>query len=146
MDIKIAKNPEEICENSEIIIAATNATAPVLPDDPDLLKGKSIIAIGSYKPGMIELPDTLYSLLDDCFIDVDMALEESGDLIHPINKGLITRDKIHFLSELINGSIRIDPEKTSLYKSVGMALFDLFAAKYIYEKAISNGLGEKVVF
>jgi len=95
---------------------------------------------------MIELPDTLYSLLDRCFIDVDMALEESGDLIHPINNGLISRDKIHILSDIINGSLTIDPTKTTLYKSVGMALFDLFSAKYIYEKALSKGLGEKVVF
>jgi ornithine cyclodeaminase len=146
IEIKVVNGPEAICENSEIIITATNATSPVLPDNPKLLEGKSIIAIGSYKPEMIELPDSLYPLLDNYFIDVDMAIEESGDLIHPINKGLIDRKNIKLLSAVIKNDIKINPHNTSLYKSVGMALFDLYAAKYIYEKAKLKGVGELVNF
>ena len=146
IEIKVAKEPEVICENSEIIITATNSTSPVLPNNPKLLEGKSFIAIGSYKPEMIELPDSIYPLLEHYFIDVNMAIEESGDLIHPIRKGLINHKNIHPLSAVIQGYIKINHHKTSLYKSVGMALFDLYAAKYIYEKAKSKGLGELVDF
>lgn len=146
VEILIASNPREVCENSEIIITATNACVPVLPDDPELLKGKSIIAIGSYKPDMVELPDSLYSLIDHYFVDVEMAKEESGDLIQPLEKGLISNKKIHILSEAINGNIKVDPQRTTLYKSVGMALFDLFTASYLFNKAEKNGLGQRVIF
>jgi len=146
LEFRIAADPAEICRNSEIIITATTSTSAVLPSNPELLKGKSIIAIGSYKPEMIELPDELFSLIDICFIDVDIAIEESGDLIHPLAKGLIMKEQVRMLSDLIKGTISIDKTKTSLYKSVGMALFDLFAAEYIYTKALNNGIGETVQF
>lgn len=144
--LNIAQSPSEICKKTEVIITATNATSPVLPDDQQMLKGKSIVAIGSYKPEMVELPNSLYPLLDNYFIDVDMAMEESGDLIHPINNGLVNKNDVHLLSEVINGNIKIDPKATSLYKSVGMALFDLFAASYLYSKAQEKGMGQEVNF
>ncbi len=146
VEVRIAKSKEECCDNSEIIITATNSTSPVLPNNADLLLGKSIIAIGSYKPDMIELPKALFPLLDHYFIDVDMAVEESGDLIHPINNGWFEKENIHLLSEAMTGKIKINPDKTNLYKSVGMALFDLFAAQFIFEKAKKSGKGELVNF
>ena len=95
---------------------------------------------------MIELPKALFPLLDHYFIDVDMAVEESGDLIHPINNGWFEKENIHLLSEAMTGKIKINPDKTNLYKSVGMALFDLFAAQFIFEKAKKSGKGKLVNF
>ncbi len=146
VEFVIARDPVDICDRSEIIITATNATFPVLPDDPVFLNGKSFVAIGSYKPDMVEMPDALFPLLDHYFIDVDMAVEESGDLIHPLAKGLIKKGQIRLLSDLINGKVLIDRHKTSLYKSVGMALFDLFAATYLFNKALQTGIGERIQF
>lgn len=144
IEITIASDAIELCKNSDIIITTTNATAPVLPEDSELLKGKHIIAIGSYKPEMIEIPEALYPLLDEVFIDVNMALEESGDLIHPIDSGLLKKEQIKLLSEQF--SVQKANYETSLYKSVGMALFDLFTADYLYKKALLLGIGQKVSF
>ena len=144
--VKIAENSIELCENSDIIITATNSTSAVLPESEELLSGKSIVAIGSYKPEMIELPDTLFSLIDHYFIDVDIAVEESGDIIHPLAKNILKEEQIRMLSDVIRGDVKIDKSQTSIYKSVGMALFDLFTAEYLYTKAIASGLGEEVEF
>jgi ornithine cyclodeaminase/alanine dehydrogenase-like protein (mu-crystallin family) len=135
---------EELAERSEVIITATNSSQPVLPDDAGLLRDKHIIAIGSYKPQMRELPDALFKLVDHCFIDVRFALEESGDLIHPIEMGLLKQKQVIPLGALIQGKVQIDTQSTSVFKSVGMALFDLFTARWIYEKALRLGAGESV--
>ena len=33
---------------------------------------------------------------------------------------------------------------TTLFKSVGMALFDVCAAKLVYDKAVEKGLGQQI--
>lgn len=135
---------EELVEQSEVIITATNSTLPVLPNDPDLLKNKHIFAIGSYKPQMRELPDALFKLIDHCFVDVRFALEESGDIIHPIEMGLLQQKQVIPLGSLIRGNVSADIQGTTLFKMVGMALFDLFTAQWFYEKAMRLDAGERV--
>lgn len=137
---------EELLELSEVIITATNSNRPVLPDDATLLKNKHIIAIGSYKPQMRELPDSLFKLIDNCFVDVRFGLEESGDLIHPIEMGLLKQKQVIPIGSLIRGKVTADAHGTTLFKLVGMALFDLFTAQWFYEKAVRLDAGESVSF
>jgi ornithine cyclodeaminase/alanine dehydrogenase-like protein (mu-crystallin family) len=132
--MKIIPVPDvkELCSKSEIIITATNSATPVLPSDSSFLEGKTIIAIGSYKPEMRELPDSLYYLPDYVFIDTEHGLSESGDLIDPINNNLISADRFYNIHNLVSG--KIQPLKpTRLYKTVGLAAFDLYAAILVYE-------------
>jgi len=132
--INIAKNNRELCEKAEIIITATNAREPVLPDDEELLKGKMVIGIGSYKEEMREFPDALYRLVDNIYVDTMHGLKESGDLIHPVRDGLMSESDILWADNLIkekkvNGATRV-------FKSVGTALFDLLGAVLVYETLI----------
>lgn len=147
-DVQMLKvnTSEELLEHSEVIITATNSNKPVLPDNAGLLRNKHIIAIGSYKPQMRELPDALFTLIDHCFVDVRFALEESGDLIHPIEMGLLKQKQVIPLGSLIRGKVTADTQRTTLFKLVGMALFDLFTAQWFYEKAIRLDAGENVHF
>jgi ornithine cyclodeaminase len=137
---------EEMLEKSEVIITATNSNRPVLADRADLLKNKHIIAIGSYKPQMRELPDALFTLIDHCFVDVRFALEESGDIIHPIEMGLLKQKQVIPLGSLIRGNVAADAQGTTLFKMVGMALFDLYTAQWFYERAMKLDAGEMVHF
>lgn len=138
--------PEELLEHSEVVITATNSNKPVLPDNASLLMNKHIVAIGSYKPKMRELPDALFKLIDHCFVDVRFALEESGDLIHPIEMGLLKQKQVIPLGSLIRGKVAGDTQRTTLFKLVGMALFDLYTAQWFFEKAIRLDAGEMVTF
>jgi ornithine cyclodeaminase/alanine dehydrogenase-like protein (mu-crystallin family) len=130
--ISVVEDTKELCRKSEIIITATNSFTPVLPSDVSLLEGKTIIAIGSYKPDMRELPDELFGLLDYVFIDTEHGLNESGDLIDPFLKQLVTSDRFCNLNNLLSGNVK--PQKpTRLFKTVGLAAFDLYAAILVYE-------------
>jgi ornithine cyclodeaminase/alanine dehydrogenase-like protein (mu-crystallin family) len=132
MKIIPASDVKELCSRCEIIITATNSFSPVLPDDISFLEGKTIIAIGSYKHDMRELPDSLFSLLDYVFIDTEHGLTESGDLIDPLRDKLIPAEKFCPASDLVSGKVK-PGKSTRLFKTVGFAAFDLFAAVLVYE-------------
>lgn len=134
----------ELVERSEAIITATTSQDPVVPDEPELLKGKTFIGIGSYKPNLREFPDALFSLIDRVFIDSLQAPEEAGDLLIPLSKGILKKDSMYTLGKLINGSQDAGQKSTRFFKSVGMAIFDLVVAKKIYERSIETGAGTTV--
>ncbi len=147
-DIKInpAKTVEELLGESEIVITATPAEKPVLPDNEKLLQNKSYIGIGSYKPEMREFPRALYSLLDRVIIDTEHGLGESGDLITPLKEGWIDRSNIvEFGKYLTNKGKHSEELKTRLFKSVGMALFDIVVGELLYRKAVEKNLGTKLI-
>ncbi|KDR96770.1 ornithine cyclodeaminase [Peptoclostridium litorale DSM 5388] len=135
------KSAEELLKKSDIVITATSAQKTVLPDNPDILEGKLFVAIGSYKPDMRELPDALFPLLSNVYIDTDFASEESGDIKVPLEKGIIYAEKIERFSNLVAEEKYVIQDGTRLFKSVGMALFDIVVAKEIYERATAQGRG-----
>ena len=129
-DVKVVqcKAVEELVRNSDIICTTTPSTTPVLPDDKELLRGKCIIAIGSYMPEMREIPDAVLDLVDNVYIELPYACEESGDLSQPLASGKLTKDRIKLMHEyLISGEKEIKEGQTTYFKSVGMGLFDLLS-------------------
>lgn len=137
IQLHIAKDSTELLQHSQLVITATTSSIPVLPNESELLKGKNILAVGSYQPDMRELPDAIFSLVDKVYVDTFHALKESGDLAIPLDKGLLQNEQISTLAHHIQH--QISPPKnvqTSLFKSVGLAVFDLFAAALVYEKGL----------
>lgn len=133
---------DELLEASQLIITATSSKKPVLPEDKGLLEGRSYIGIGSYKPEMREFPAALFALVDGVFVDTEHGLTESGDLIAPLKEGLLHREAVIKMGHLIADRQRYRGEKeTTLFKSVGMALFDIVVSELIYERAGAKGLG-----
>jgi len=138
-----AATAEDLLKNTQVVITATTSFEPVLPDSEELLRGKHFIGIGSYKPAVREFPHALYNLLETIYIDTDHALEESGDLIVPLKNNWITREQITTIGKYLK---QPGPRnETTFFKSVGMALFDVCAAKLIYEKATAKGLGQEII-
>ena len=122
------KAVEELVRNSDIICTTTPSTTPVLPDDKELLRGKCIIAIGSYMPEMREIPDAVLDLVDNVYIELPYACEESGDLSQPLASGKLTKDRVKLMHEyLVSGEKEIKEGQTTYFKSVGMGLFDLLS-------------------
>jgi len=138
-----AKNSEQVIINSQVIITATSSYSPVLPDKSDIYKGKSFIGIGSYKPDMREYPDSFFKHVGRIYVDTEFAVEETGDLITPLKKGWINKSQIYSLAKLVKEKKSDCPPKNSvlMFKSVGMALFDLFIGFLIYRESLSKKIG-----
>ncbi|MFA8435267.1 MAG: ornithine cyclodeaminase family protein [Marinifilaceae bacterium] len=141
--ISACQSNRELVENSQLIITATTSKKAVLPDDSELLKGKHFIGIGSYKPDMHEFPTSLYPLLKKVYADTPFAREESGDLATPLKESLLQENQITSISQLVANN-RTAGEETTLFKSVGMALFDVVMAQKIYARALERKLGTQV--
>ncbi|HKE43196.1 MAG TPA: ornithine cyclodeaminase family protein [Steroidobacteraceae bacterium] len=142
--ITACNDARELLARTDVVIASTTSSEPVLPDEPGLLEGKHFISVGSYRPSMQELPDAVYQLAGHIVIDSPAAREEVGDVIAPLQRGLVRAEDVFLIGELVTGRRSIDPARTSAYKTVGRALYDLFTARALYEQARARGVGREV--
>lgn len=91
---------------------------------------------------MREIPDAIWDLVDNIYIELPYALEESGDLSQPLEEGRLTEDKAILMNQyLASGVDEAEVTKgTTYYKSVGMGLFDVCIAQKLLEKAKERSL------
>jgi alanine dehydrogenase len=143
LDVRPARHPAQALSDAGIVCLATTSGSPVF-DDADVRPGTHINAIGVYKPHLAEVPPETVCRAAVFVDQVEAALAEAGDLLGPLRAGWIDRGHIRAeLGQVLAGSApgrRSDAEVT-LYKSVGLAAQDLFAAARAYENARRRGLG-----
>lgn len=121
---------------ADIICTATNAKTPVFQAQ-HVKPGCHINAIGSFKPDMQEIPAEIVQQAKIVVDQRQAALVEAGDIIIPMQKGLITENQIYAeLGEIADDRIlgRTTEDGITLFKSVGNAVQDLVIAHYIFEK------------
>lgn len=144
IEIQKVSRIEEMLEQTNLVITTTPSEVPVIPNDKSLLIGKKFVGIGSYKPEMREFPESLFRILNQLFVDTEHATHETGDLIDPIENKWIPEERITTVGKLVLGEVKAALNETILFKSVGMALFDLVVSDYIYQKAREHGIGTEV--
>ena len=126
----------------DIIIAATNSLEPVLAGHliPD---GCHVSGIGSFTPGMCELDNELLLKASIFVENRETASKEAGELIAVHDAGLSRIDEWTEVGEVLSGIRpgRQSDSEITFFKSVGHAVFDLIAARSVYEAAIANSTG-----
>lgn len=133
---------EKVISRVDIISCATLAKDPIVLGKY-LVAGQHLDMVGAYLKDMREADDeaiTKSEVFVDNFIG---ALKETGDIVIPLEKGIITREDIHAdLFELCSGRSkgRMNPYEITFFKSVGHALEDLIAAKYYFNQYSSENL------
>lgn len=141
----LCKDASELLKNSEIVITATTSPQPVLPDDASLLADKCFVGVGSYSPSMREYPAAIWSVVDTVYVDLEYAMEESGDLSQPMQEGLIGQERVKKISTILDGPVLPSAKgKSNFFKTVGMSLVDLTTAAAIYKNARAKGIGQTV--
>lgn len=141
--IKAADSAEKAVEGVDIVCTVTAATEPVLKGRW-IAPGTHINAVGSSIPTAREL-DSEAVLKSKLYVDRrESALNEAGDFLIPKNEGAIGDQ--HILGEI--GDLLLDkikgrksPEEITLFKSLGLAVEDVAAAYYIYQKLSELGQG-----
>ncbi len=143
-----ADSPQQALEDADIVCCTTTSKVPIF-DDTDLKAGVHINAVGSYTPQAREVPP---QTVCRALVVVDSrraAWEEAGDLIQPMQAGLIDREHIHAeLGELVLGRCpgRTDDQQITFFKSVGLAVQDAVAARLALENATRLKLGQAVAW
>ncbi len=143
--IKVCANSREVAEKSDILITATQSATPVFPEDPSLFRKKCVVAIGSWLPDHKEIPDAIWQTTQTVLTDLPFACEESGDLCQPLQTGLLRRENVRYMGDYLHEkkSGQAQPlGETRFYKSVGMGIFDVMAARLIWKKALERRCGQ----
>lgn len=132
---EVARDLEQAATTADIIAAATLSTTPLI-EGAWIKRGTHIDLIGGFTPKMREADDaTLLSAR--VFVDTPEALHEAGDLVQPLQSGLISEAHIiGTLKELINGQAagRTSSDEITYFKSVGSALADLVTARMVHQR------------
>jgi alanine dehydrogenase len=147
-DLRAADSPEEAVTDADIICTATTSSSPVFTD-AHLKPGVHISAIGAYTPEMQEIPGRTVKHARVIVDSQRAALAEAGDLLKPIEAGLITSGHIAAeLGEIVLGrkTGRENAEQTTLFKSVGIAVQDAMASRLALQNAEKLKLGQEIEF
>ncbi|WP_320044857.1 ornithine cyclodeaminase family protein [uncultured Desulfobacter sp.] len=151
VDFKVAQTADGLVKACNLVVAATTSKTPVFSNDPELVKGKTFISIGSFRPDMKEFPDAVIETANRIYVDTPFASKEAGDLSQPLAQGLVKNSELIGFSSLVRDPLTDEQKKdpafnTLFFKCVGMALFDLTVASAVYEFALKNDLGVKLDF
>ncbi len=144
----VADNVPNPLAHSDIVCTATTSSTPVFRDS-SLKTGAHISAIGSYTPEMQEVPAETIARARVVVDSISATLAETGDLVKPLQAGLITEDHIYAeLGEIVLGRKvgRQSDREITYFKSVGIAVQDAMAAQLALQNARKMGLGQNVDF
>jgi alanine dehydrogenase len=140
-----AESPEAALDGADIVATATSSTRPVF-DGTLLQPGVHVNAAGSNSLLKREIDDTAVSRADVVAVDSLAAVPlESGDLLSPLQKGLVYPEKLVELGRVVAGLHpgRTDDAQITLFKSHGIALEDIALAAVVYRKATEQGMGTR---
>ena len=122
-----AMSAEKAVRDADVVVTATSSKTPVLPGSW-LKPGSHVNAVGACRPDWRELDDE--AMANVIFVDSrEAAMTESGDVI-------LSKARIHGeLGEALAGRIDRHSSKTTVFKSLGMAVEDIASALLVYRAA-----------
>ena len=138
-DAKVAGSLEGAARQADIITCATLSREPLIRG-AWLQPGVHLDLIGGFTPEMRESDDDCYRNTR-VFIDTEEALLKAGDLLSPIQAGVLSRqDVLATLGDLCSKRYpgRQSKSDITVYKSVGTALEDLAAACLVYDASLGR--------
>ena len=138
----------EAVRGADIVCTATTASHPVL-SGADLAPGAHINAIGANHAHKRELDDEAVASADIIVVDsVEQSRQEAGDLIIAFQGDEICWTGVKELSEIVAGkaSGRNSDMEVTLFKSNGIAAWDLAVAMRVYAMAKEKKLGRELPF
>lgn len=143
LDVVAADSGEEAVQKADVVVAATASTDPVVLGKW-LPPGCHVNAMGANRLDARELDDDVIRRCALVTVDsVEQAKLESGDLVRPIEEGLLKWEQVREMGEVVAGKARgrrADDEIT-LFKSLGLAIEDIAAGAIVYERARKENVG-----
>jgi len=138
----------EAVHGADIVCTATTSSQPVV-SGADLSPGVHINAIGANHAHKRELDDEAVASADVIVVDsVEQSRQEAGDLIIAFHGDEICWTGVKKLSEIVAGKAtgRTSDTEVTLFKSNGIASWDLAVAMKVYAAAREKKLGRELPF
>ena len=146
--VEAVETAEEALRGADLIVTATNSAEPVVRREW-VADGAHVNAVGACFPDAREL-DAATVAAASLFVDsVESLVNESGDYLLAAREAAVGPEHIRAeLGEVLAGKKpgRTSDTEITLFKSLGLAVEDLAAAAYLYDKCKETGAGTWVSF
>ena len=130
----------------DVVVTATTSADPVLRGEW-LVEGAFVAAVGANDRRKRELDNVVLERATFvCCDSLEQARLESGDLIEPIASGALDWLEVHELQEVVAGEVRGRQADADivLFKSNGLAAWDIAAGVAALERARERGVGREL--
>jgi ornithine cyclodeaminase/alanine dehydrogenase-like protein (mu-crystallin family) len=127
----------------DVVVTATSSKDPVLRGEW-LNPGALVCAMGANRIQSRELDNAvLERAAFVCCDSKEQARLEAGDLVEPVERGVLDWLEVHELAEVVSGETvgRGHEDDIVLFKSIGIAAEDMAVAKLLYDHARERGSG-----
>jgi alanine dehydrogenase len=127
----------------DVVVTVTSSKDPVLRGEW-LQPGALVCAVGANDPRRRELDNVvLERAAFVCCDSIEQAKLESGDLIEPVEAGVLDWLEVHELQEVVAGEVegRHAQDDIVLFKSNGLAAWDVAIAAEALARARDRGVG-----
>ena len=131
---------------SDVVVTVTTSRDPVLRGDW-LRAGALVCAIGANDPRARELDNVvLERAAFVCCDSREQSRQESGDLIDPVEGGVLDWLEVHELQEVVAGELqgRQSHDDVVVFKSNGIAAWDVAIGAAALERARERGVGREL--
>ncbi|HTR77661.1 MAG TPA: hypothetical protein VMH39_06110 [Gemmatimonadaceae bacterium] len=144
--VEVVDTAQDAVRDASIVCTTTSARSPILQGEW-LAAGAHVNVVGASTADSREL-DSHAVARARLFVDRrESALNEAGDILIPLQEGVITASHIRGeIGELLTGRAvgRQDAREITLFKSLGLAIEDMAAARYIVDRARATGAGSEI--
>lgn len=124
-----------VVRDADVVVTVTASPTPVVQSDW-VSDGTHVIAVGSCLPTHRELDPALV-LRSRLIVDSRAAaLKEAGDIVMGINEGRWTADQVR--AELGELPVRENDKEITIFKSLGLAVEDIFAAHLVLSQSVES--------
>lgn len=144
--VEPATSAEEAVRGADIVVAATNASTPVI-EGRWLAPGTHINAIGANFPHKRELDADAVLRAGRIVADsVEQSKEEAGDLMQVFGQDAEKWKTVRELADVVAGKFpgRADRSEITLFKSNGVATEDIAVAGKLFAIAREKGIGRQI--
>ncbi len=122
------ESAEAVVRGADVVVTVTASATPVVKSEW-VSDGAHVIAVGSCVPSKRELDPVLVKRSRLIVDSREAALKEAGDVVMGMNEGLWTAS--HIAAELGELPVRLNDREITIFKSLGLAVEDLFAAHLV---------------
>ncbi|HXN64690.1 MAG TPA: ornithine cyclodeaminase family protein [Candidatus Acidoferrales bacterium] len=144
--VEPVNSAEEAVLGADIVTTATTTSKPVVKGEW-LAPGMHINAIGANFPQKRELDDAAIARVNRIVVDsLEQSKLESGDLIQAFADDDARWARVEELAPIVAGKKpgRERADEITLFKSNGLAIWDVAAAARVIELAQAQGRGQKI--
>lgn len=143
-DLRAVTDVASAVREADIISCATTSRQPLFNGE-DVKAGTHVNAVGSFTPEARETDSAFIKRCNKIVVDAySGALAEAGDLIQPLEEGILKESDLYAeLGEITGGKKagRTSVQEITFFKSVGNAVQDAAIAQAILQRAEELNLG-----